>query len=546
MPKVKFKKTDVPSPAPSPKHYMYPNSETLKNKYGITNSDLFTAKYTHDLAQAIINLRKSPFPEKFDSSYLCHIHHQLFKNTFEWAGQPRHVPFTFKDGTTAVIQKMKRTGCKNSFALSNEIQEGLQKLDQILVEKNNLQGLTREKFNSEAISLFNSLDYLHPFREGNESTQQVFFENLAKVAGHQLDFSLITKKRMMLANVAVAENGDLESMQHLFEDISNPNKILLLKEFMSNMKELGYDVNDYSIMVAKEGETYTGIYKGAHYNSFTFKVNGAYIISDKEHLTPEQLQTLKPGDRFTFTVPQTQELKNTLIPKGKFAPLEKTKLSELIAEDACVHTAQHQIQKLSKIVYGSINTLNEKMVEIIKNPYLGQQLANQIAKAPDSIAHLAGFSFFGLQNQARADARNHLDMLCTAVANFTHAVKHAEKEIKQEHTTEQNRCAKTVKMPSQSLQDLFSLPKELQQEILAKNPSLQKELTNFVKNIQIRLSSNEHKAIQKNEYETLAKSIGVSETKAKQITQIIKQTKEIHQQSQLCTTHRSKVFAIAC
>ncbi len=100
-------------------------------------------------------------------------------------------------------------------------------------------------------------------------------------------------------------------------------------------------------------------------------------------------------------------------------------------------------------------------------------------------------------------------------------------------------------MPSQSLQDLFALPKELQQEALAKNPLCQKELSNFVKKINIRLSPNEHKAVQNNDYETLAQSIGVSENKAKQITQIIKQTKEVHQQAQVCTMHRSKAFAMA-
>ncbi|WP_375660422.1 Fic family protein, partial [Bartonella sp. CL74QHWL] len=102
-------------------------------------------------------------------------------------------------------------------------------------------------------SLFNALNQLHPFREGNGRTQRVFFEKLAQAAGHQLDFSLVTKERMMLASVSIAENGDLEPMQHLFEDISNPNKILLLKEFMSSMKELGRNVNDRPVMVTKEG-----------------------------------------------------------------------------------------------------------------------------------------------------------------------------------------------------------------------------------------------------------------------------------------------------
>ncbi|WP_375700953.1 BID domain-containing T4SS effector [Bartonella sp. AA23NXGY] len=544
MPKAKAKTKNIQTV--SPHHYVYPNTTTLKNKYGIKDLKSFLEKCSHDTAEAMVNLREAPLPEKFDSSYLCSIHHHLFKNTFEWAGYLRHLPFTFEDGTTAAMPEMKRTGWENPFALGDEIQDGLQKLDQTLAEKDNLQGLTREKFNAEAISLFNFLHQLHPFRGGNGRTQRVFFENLAKAAGHQLDFSLVTKERMMLASVAVAENGDLEPMQHLFEDISNPNKILLLKEFMNNMKELGRNVNDRPVMVAKEGETYTGTYRGAGYDSFAFNVKGAYIIGNKEQLTPEQLKTLKPGDRFTFTVPKTKKLESILIPQERLAPLTENETAQMVAEDSCVHASLKQVQQLSKIVYGSTKTLDKQMVEIIKNPNLGQPLANQIERAPHSISHLAGFSLCGLQNQARANAKNHLEMLCTAVVNFAHAVRHAEKEITQEHATEQSRLAKMVEMPSQSLQNLFALPKELQQEALAKNPLCQKELSNFVKKINTRLSPNEHNAVQNNDYGTLTQSIGVSENKAKQITQIIKQTKEVHQQAQVCTMHRSKAFAMAC
>ncbi|WP_273788317.1 BID domain-containing T4SS effector [Bartonella grahamii] len=544
MPKAKEKTKNIQTV--SPHHYVYPNTTTLKNKYGIKNFKSFLEKCSHDTAKAMVNLREAPLPEKFDTSYLCSIHYQLFKNTFEWAGHLRHLPFTFEDGTTAAMPEMKRTGWENPFALGDEIPEGLQKLDQTLAEKDNLQGLTRETFNSEAISLFNFLNQLHPFREGNGRTQRVFFEKLAQAAGHQLDFSLVTKERMMLASVAVAENGDLEPMQHLFEDISNPNKILLLKEFMNNMKELGRNVNDRPVMVAKEGETYTGMYRGAGYDSFAFNVKGAYIIGNKEHLTPEQLKTLKPGDKFTFTVPKTKELESILIPEERLAPLTENKKAEMVAEDSCVHASLKQVQKLAKIVYGKEKTLDKQMLEIIKNPSLGQQLANQIERAPHSVSHLAGFSLCGLQNQARANAKNHLEMLCTTVANFAHAVKHAEKEITQEHATEQSRRAKIVKMPSKSLQELYTLPKELQQEALAKNPLLQKELTDFVKNINSRLSLTEHKAVKNNEYETLAQSIGVSENKAKQITQTVKQAKELYQQTQVCTMHRSKAFAMAC
>ncbi|WP_175868944.1 BID domain-containing T4SS effector [Bartonella gabonensis] len=543
MPKAKAKTKHIDSP--SAHHYVYSGTNTLKNKYGETDFITFVKKSRRDTEKAMINLREEPLPEKFDTAYLCHIHKQLFSNTFEWAGHLRHLPFTFKDGSTAVMPGMQKKDSEFFFAIGDEVQEGLQQLDQKLAQKDNLQGLSRKEFNSKVVELFTTLNHIHPFRDGNGHTQRFFFEKLAQAAGHQLEFSLVTKERIMLASIAAAENGDLEPMQHLFEDISNPEKTCLLQEFMDNMKDLGRKVNDRLVMLAKEGETYTGSYRGAGHVSFTFNVKGAYIIGNKEHLTPEQLKTLKPGDKITFTAPKTQELEQILIPEEKLAPLTKNEKAEMIAEDACVKASLKQVQQLAKIVYGSAKKLDKQMVAIIKNPNLGQQLANQIEQAPNSVAHLAGSSLCGLQNQARANAKNHLEMLCGAVVNFTHAVKHAEKKITQEHATEQERLAKIVEMPNQSLQDLFALPKELQQEALAKNPRLQKELTSFVKNINSRLSENEHKAVKNNDYDTLAQSIGVSENKAKQITQTVKQAKEVHQKTYARTVDRSNVLAIS-
>ncbi|ATP12783.1 hypothetical protein BHOIPH791_05020 [Bartonella henselae] len=539
--KAKTKNTEIISPH----HYVYPNTTTLKNKYGIKNLNAFLEKCSHDTAKAMINLREESLPEYFDTAYLCHIHQQLFKNTFEWAGYLRHIPFTFADGTTAAMPEMKRTGWKNAFAIGDEIQEGLQRLDQTLAEKNNLQGLTREEFNSEAIELFNSLNQLHPFREGNGRTQRLFFENLAKAAGHQLNFSLITKERMMVASVAVAENGDLEPMQHLFEDISNPEKIRLLKEFMHTMKNTGRNVNDRPVMVAKEGETYTGTYRGAGLEGFALNVKGAYIIGNIDHLPPEQLKILKPGDKITFTAPKAEELKKTLIPKETLVPLTKLEIAEMVAEDAFVHTCRDQICSLSKIVYGSQGVLNKNIIEIIKNPSKGQQLATQIERTPYSVHSLAGFDLICFKTGARVRAEKHVALLSCAVANFTHAVKHARQEITKEHQAEQNRLRQEVPMPSQSLQDLLSLPKEFQQKALGVSPLLQKELTSLLQKVNSRLSSSEQRALRENNHETLAKNLGVSEQKAKEITKTVMKAREVQQKSQTRTVSHSKTLAMA-
>ncbi|WP_317993709.1 BID domain-containing T4SS effector [Bartonella gliris] len=541
MPKAKAKTRGVPSPH----HYLYPGTNILKNKYGETDLERFQEKSSHDTEKAIKALREEPLPEYFDSAYLCHIHYQLFKNTFEWAGQLRTVPFTFADGSIAAMSEMKREVWDNTFAVGDQIQEGLQILDQTLAEKNHLQGLTRKEFISEAVELLISLKYIHPFIDGNEHTEQFFFENLAKAAGHQLNFSLATKTRMMTAYTEAAQYGNTQPMRDLFEDISNPEKILLLREFMNNMKEHGRDVNNRLVMAAKEGETYIGIYKGANSNSFMLDMQGTYIIGNQEHLSPEQIKTLKLGDTITFIPPKTKELEKTLIPKETLAPLTKSEFTKMVSESAHVHTARNQIQRLSQIIYGNPQTLDQKMVEIIKNPDLGQQLADQIERSPSSISRLAGVDFLCFKSQRRANAEEHVDMLCTAVINYAEAVRYTRYAITKEHQIEQNRCGKVVEKPSENLQNIFSLSPEQQREVLSQSPQLYKELRTFIRSLEHRLSSDEYRAIKHNDYEKVAKSIGVSEQKAREITKTVQKATAAHQQTYTRTLNRSNALAMA-
>ncbi|AFR26691.1 putative cell filamentation protein [Bartonella quintana RM-11] len=298
-------------------------------------------------------------------------------------------------------------------------------------------------------------------------------------------------------------------------------------------------------MTAAEGETYRGIYKGEiSEESFMLNLEGFSILGNKKHLTQKKPKTLRPGDKFTFTAPRTRDLENTFISKETLAPLTKMEMAEMAAEDARVHTCRDQIHKLSEIVYGSSKTLDQKMVEIIKNPSVGDQLAEQIEKSPHSLANLAGFDLICFKSRARIKAKENVELLSCAVSNFAFAVRQAKKEITQEHQAEQNRRGQEVAMPSQSLKNLLSMPKELQQTALAASLLLQKELESLIKQVSNRLSGNEQRALKNKNYDALAKNLGVSQHKAKEITQTVNQARDAQKQLQTRTVSRSKVLAM--
>ncbi|WP_273783629.1 BID domain-containing T4SS effector [Bartonella sp. AU15XJBT] len=508
------------------RNFLYPNSITLKNKYGIENYGKLKVQCAHDTAKAIIHLRQEEPPQSLNSTYLQYIHHTLFKNTFEWAGKTREKPFTFEDGTVACMPKMKKADI--SFASKKQIQEGLKNLDKTLAETNNLKGLTRETFVEQAAEIMIQLNYTHPFREGNGRTQRIFFEKLAQVAGHTLDFSLVTEKRMNFASIASLKHNDKEEMKHLFEDISNPEKTLILKEFMDNMKNIGLEnINHRLIMTAKEGETYHGTYRGCGPNGFMLDANGDFILGNKKDLTPKQIHTLKIGDALSFTAPSAQHQQEVLIPAEKIAPLTSDEIVTGIKNNTSLHARRTEIETLCQIIYGNRHILQEKIERIHKNQTEGEQLTYQIATSPQSISKLSGSNVFGIKNNARANAEANILPLCRAIERYIDIFTQTKRDILHDHHVKQKRCEQTVEMPQAWMQNLLSLSKEQQQETLSNSPKLRGEIKNYIKKINERLSSSEHEAIKENNPEKLAKSLGTSAIKAKEILAIVKQTKEI-------------------
>jgi len=57
------------------------------------------------------------------------------------------------------------------------------------------------RFAKQAADIMVELNTIHPFREGNGRTQRVFMEQQAKAAGHDLDFTIVSKERMTQATL---------------------------------------------------------------------------------------------------------------------------------------------------------------------------------------------------------------------------------------------------------------------------------------------------------------------------------------------------------
>ncbi|WP_019223599.1 BID domain-containing T4SS effector [Bartonella rattaustraliani] len=526
-------------------NYLYKNTNTLRNKYNIKDPKKLYERCAHDAARAAVNFRHEPLPLKFDAAYLKQIHWSLFYKSFEWAGQTRDKIFTFSDGSKAHMPAMRPKGHDLPFAIGPQITRELKQLENMLHEKNNLRGLSCQDFAENAADVFMRLDHAHPFRKGNGRAQRMFMEKLGQCAGYSIDFASITKERMVQASVQAMQHGNPQPMRDLFEDATNPQKTLILKEFIGQMRHSGFEeINDRLVVAAKEGETYNGIYKGHAAEGFVIEIGEAFVVGHKDDLTPEQIKTLQNGAEISFTKTNVQSLKKILIPSENCAPLTEEECLLKVSENFFVTACKRNIEHLSKTVYGNKHILGTTMDRIHTDPNACIQLADQIIQNPQSFSHLAGRKILGIKSQNRRQAEKQAPQLGEALKNYATTVQQTKEEILEHHQREQNRLQRSVEVPSKNLQNLFSLPAEQQREALSHSKTLQKELHVLSRQLRSRLSRDDRSAIEENNHTRLSCLLGVSESKAREISQTVKCTQEAQCHLRSLKVSRSSSMAL--
>lgn len=136
----------------------------------------------------------------FTAAHYCDIHRAIFEDLYEWAGKIREVELS-KKGTHFHSPK------------------GLERDLGLLFEYLNSQGCfmnePMEQFAEHLAELYNDINLLHPFREGNGRAQRVLITQIAKRAGYDIDFTLVDRDRMMIATIYAAQ-GVLDQLKELF------------------------------------------------------------------------------------------------------------------------------------------------------------------------------------------------------------------------------------------------------------------------------------------------------------------------------------------
>jgi cell filamentation protein len=174
----------------------------LRDKLGLSASTGLEAAEREITHAALIFLRESPVVPAYDLHHLCAIHHRIFGDIYDWAGQLR----------TVAIAKGSR------FCLPQYIEPSAAGIFRALHGEHLLRGLSRDAFTERLTYYLGEVNAIHPFREGNGRAQRAFFEQLASDAGFILDWQHLDADRNIAASAAIMR-GDPSLMRKMLDGL---------------------------------------------------------------------------------------------------------------------------------------------------------------------------------------------------------------------------------------------------------------------------------------------------------------------------------------
>jgi cell filamentation protein len=163
--------------------YAYPGTSVLRNRLDIRDASILEA-----FEVEIFMLRaEEPLPQgTFDPAHYFSIHHHLFQDVYEWAGQYRTVR-TSKGG--------------NAFCYPEHIPAQMNALFRSIRGGESLGEKSRSEFLREAARFLGELNATHPFREGNGRAQLAFLGLIGATAGHPFAFERLNKNAFLQAMI---------------------------------------------------------------------------------------------------------------------------------------------------------------------------------------------------------------------------------------------------------------------------------------------------------------------------------------------------------
>jgi len=157
-----------------------PGATMLRNKYGLHNRAALTQREYDETTDRSLELAtgQAQLPQTRDTAHLKAVHQHLFQDVYEWAGKYRDV-------------NMEKGG--RPFLDYRHLDEWLgQSCEQI--RATHWSSLDHGQFAAATAASFATINYAHPFREGNGRSSRIFLQQCTSGGRFALDFAVIARQ----------------------------------------------------------------------------------------------------------------------------------------------------------------------------------------------------------------------------------------------------------------------------------------------------------------------------------------------------------------
>jgi cell filamentation protein len=148
-------------------------------------------------------LKEKPVKIK-NTKTLLQIHGYLFQDVYEWAGKVRTVEIS-KQGT--------------QFFPQDRFDEAFSYIDLIIADYRRIDIADTKGIAYFLALILDSVNFLHPFREGNGRAQREFIRTLALEKGFSIDLNPADNSDIYERYMTGTIDGDIDKLSELFLDL---------------------------------------------------------------------------------------------------------------------------------------------------------------------------------------------------------------------------------------------------------------------------------------------------------------------------------------
>jgi len=188
--------------------YTDPKTGILRNSQNITDYNVLQSFESISASTRLGELKDKPITIK-DTNTLLEIHHYLFQDLYAWAGKIR----------TVEISKQGK-----QFFATNRFREAFIYIDSLIADYRKIEGADTKGIAYFLAIILDSINYLHPFREGNGRTQREFVRILALEKGFEIDLNPPDNPDVYDRYMTGTIEGDIQKLQDLFFELMEKGK----------------------------------------------------------------------------------------------------------------------------------------------------------------------------------------------------------------------------------------------------------------------------------------------------------------------------------